>query len=691
MSIPVYSILRSFAWGVVFLCGLAGTLGWIAAWGGVAGSFLCILSYGQHLVWRRFSINTERALPVVILILFLLLPLVAVLFGLPLCALILSNALIGALAASLTLLLIQSISSVSGLALVEPIAAALTATLPLLSSSHGHFTNPRWLSDLLIQSGMDPSTIHSWIGIAVIAVAILLLMPGKLSNTEGYGAVFGRVMGILLLVTLTVGGVILLSRIIPTVIFSSAEPPPPPLSFAGDPPPPPPPQPQPLAAVQFSKVIDPSRQRLKGFYFRQPDPECATNSVMDWGEGGRFSVQSTIFYLKNGVGPLVLPGNSFLTSIPSPSLRVPQASWSTSRLPRVGEHTDFRPSDVESIIAVELKTNSSTTATKEMEGVMDSIQSILDRKSPAPEKGILSRLVSSVENLPKVTSSTSLQACVIVDWLEQRGEYDSTATDNLPDCDSFIRGGLKGTSRHFAELAVKLMQSRGIKARLSEGYFVPAEKNPDDRVLIIDSHKETWPEVQTISGIWIPLPVKPLKVTTRDEPPPQEDRKEEIFDAIKKDKDKGKTESLIAVVVKPSYGWARPLLLGIAVTVALCFAIYWLSVELILPVVRIKKAVPAKRSRVLLRELSIQGERRFGSRRFGESWESFSGRIGDRNQRASQAMRKACDYADLDHPSDPGITVASKIMLSFVLSRLMPTILKKKTNHPQPNQPNVTA
>ena len=198
----------------------------------------------------------------------------------------------------------------------------------------------------------------------------------------------------------------------------------------------------------------------------------------------------TVWYLKEGVAPLVIPGETLEMAITPDFERAKSASWSATRMPSVSQHDDFmlHPGDepeevVTAMASLSLRTNPPIAATPDIQKFLGSMDQILAGKQPPPEKGILS-ILSRGGDAEKASASPSLKAILITDWIGINGTLDEKSTNGSHSLDEFVKTGLKGTSRQFSELAVASLKARGIDARLAEGYFVPTEAHPDDRILI---------------------------------------------------------------------------------------------------------------------------------------------------------------------------------------------------------------
>lgn len=74
-----------------------------------------------------------------------------------------------------------------------------------------------------------------------------------------------------------------------------------------------------------------------------------------------------------------------------------------------------------------------------------------------------------------------------------------------PQLADFLLRGKRGTSEQFAAAYVTLARMRGIPARLTVGFRVPTERDPDGRYTVRNGDVLAWPEV-AVQGIgWVPL------------------------------------------------------------------------------------------------------------------------------------------------------------------------------------------
>lgn len=74
-----------------------------------------------------------------------------------------------------------------------------------------------------------------------------------------------------------------------------------------------------------------------------------------------------------------------------------------------------------------------------------------------------------------------------------------------PQLADFLLRGKRGTSEQFAAAYVTLARIRGIPARLTVGFRVPTQRDPDGRYTVRNGDVLAWPEV-AVQGIgWVPL------------------------------------------------------------------------------------------------------------------------------------------------------------------------------------------
>jgi len=170
-------------------------------------------------------------------------------------------------------------------------------------------------------------------------------------------------------------------------------------------------------------------------------------------------------------------------------------------------------------------------------------------------------------------------------------------------------------------LADAIFRVAGIPSRVVEGFFHPVEAIPLDRLILTDSHRETWVEVLTAKGDWIILPIRPAKVSEREPPPPQEDLKQQIFDEIEKEVAETPADSLASAPPAPYRApvwWLAPVFLLAGLFVWILITVFALPIHRIL-------SVPDEHAhRQALAESARRAARFFRAREFGESWSAFS-------------------------------------------------------------------
>jgi transglutaminase-like putative cysteine protease len=666
-----------------------GFLGWSlwgmsAAVGGAVGAFAGVTLKNLPAVdFRRFSAPTTAVVLVAVSVCALFVPWLAAAALLPSVSLVAANALPAFLIACVVAWGASALAArFATLRILEMFFIAFAFAWPFLPASGGNHVRPQWLSDPALEQGLVLTDALSWMGWlgAILCLSVLLLSSTskqvgrkKASGSSRFVPLFGAIG--LLLMSLGAGWVA--SNYMAPVDAARVPPPPPPVSFAGDPPPPPPPEPLPVAAVQLENpYIPPSR--LGAHLFRAPDPDSGGVAV----DGNEKVLEAKIYYLDEDVAPLALAGPAAIQDIRSPNPRFKRAQVFRTR---VLEQSDFSPSSVGDVVRLELAAFKPPTepVPSEFAAIISSIDSIVRGEQGPPEGSRLADMASSSRVARQWDLSPSLQAAAIVDWLEHNGEFSakSTAPEDAP---GFIKSGLKGGSKHFANAAVALMQAGGITARVAEGYMVTAEKDPTDRIVITDGHKDAWPEVQLATGEWIPFPVRPKRVTDREEPPPREDAKDELFAAIE-------DEQLQPAATAPTQvesrsgsplGLAILLLLGAVAVLMAFFAFKYL----VAPSRRISGVSPSKQHRAALHEAGQLTATLIRPRRFGEPWENYSHSIGEGFPRAGAAMRRLlADHAIADEGGEVhGVwpVIYRRTASQIIFSRLTTLPTKQRTPNP---------
>jgi hypothetical protein len=679
---------RLLLWSAALFFGFVFWLGPIAASGAVLGASLALFLEG-----KRLPIGWGRTLPAAVVAAAVALALALVFQFLagwiaPAVVSVVSFNLCCAIFAGISVVWISSLIAIwSGFDFVEAIAAALVASIPFLESKGGHFLRPRWFSDLVLSAGGDPAMVLSYTGAGMILVLLtgFLLLPRNGKEEGSTQMVTGGLFAMLLITSLAA---FLLPKVVPPVPSAPLVLPKPPMSFSGNPPPPPPPQPEPVAAVQLSDILNPSH-RLHGFYFRKPDPETLTDSMPWTNRLARY----TVWYLKPGVGPLVLPGKSLEMPVVSSFDRAKSASWSATCLEAISNHEDFiiHPDDdpdtiLSSTGEVGVRSNTPAVPSPEEARFLASLDSVMARKAPPPEKGVIRTLIDG-GNATNPVSGGMLSAVMITEWIASHGCLDDSSTNAPKSADDFIRAGMKGREVDFTLLAVDLLKARGLEARKAEGYFVPADQQPDDRLIITDAEAATWPEVRALDGEWIPLPVRPWKTDSHDQSKPPEDRKKEIFDALAKDRHPPKSSQSPSErrTASPRFstGWGI-----ILAPLAVILGVFLVS-RILVPIRTLIVAPADLRPRILLGMMGSLSTVR-DPRRFGQSWERYAEEVlGNRNLHRGRLMRAVVPKCSLDKPSPMGAFAAVFILLSFRGWGFVPNFLQFTLHPTNPSPPPI--
>lgn len=521
--------------------------------------------------------------------------------------------------------LLEVVARCIGLRFLEPIVIGVGFCWPLLSSSGGKFVRPQWLSDIVVEYGGSMPMVLSFLGICAAILSTLALLESSGSNKNqvqrnDLDQPHRKQVGVLAILLLASLGAWSALNLMGPVKQQSLPPPPPPVSFAGEPPPPPPPEPQPLVAIQFSKVYSPAK-RLGGYFFRKA--ESKKDEKIDTAT----TVESKVYYLDASIDSIALVGLSDIEEISIPGRRFKRAEMVRTVVSDPSSGADFDTKNIRRICEIQLATDVPVAPPKEVRDALARIDAILSGGEVSPEGSFLQEVASTIKKNPTRADSRLLRATGIVDWIEWNGDF-STESKSERSIVQFLQSGMKGNAREFSELAVGLLQAAGIKARLAEGFFHPAESVPSDRFVLTDSHKDCWPEVLTEKGDWLVLPVRPKKVSERDTPPPQEDFKQQLFDEIEKQVEPPKTNA--GGVQSVAYDWRKSPFLQILGLVAVIGFFVELVRLIVNPLRKIYTGMPEQIHSRLLHQCANVAERKFRQRQFGESWEMFSQELGSR-------------------------------------------------------------
>jgi hypothetical protein len=527
--------------------------------------------------------------------------------------------------------LLGTASRVPRLIPLEPLVVGLLFCTPLLASSGGQFMRPQWLGDLAMEYNTPLPPLLALIGIGAAFLSLL-----QLACREKFRSGAASVT----LLLLCAAAAWLIFKVSGPVKTQSI-PPEPPVSFAGDPPPPPPPEPNTIAAIQFSKVHAPL-QRLGGYFFRfsdSPDKTLHENSEADF-------VETKIYYLDQTAAPLSLAGKSAFQSIPVPGRRFQKAERILTVVPGTQDKSDIETRHVRRACELDLVPTTPEAQPPEIAAILNKVRAIMAGKERAPKESFLESSQSAIRLKPDRMDSTTLLALCITEWIELNGDYSDGEQSQNPNEPSptivdFVNNGLKGNSKDFALLGEALLKAGGITSRVMEGFFHPVESVPLDRIVLSDSHRETWLEVLTKKGDWIILPVRPAKVSDREPPPPQEDVKQELFDEIEDEA----AETLSDISARPpvSKRGIPSLLIGFILLMGAL--IIWKAITVFaLPIRRILSVPDEHAHRQALAESARRATRFFRAREFGESWSGFSKNMETSLPRHARRFQKLLDF-----------------------------------------------
>jgi hypothetical protein len=664
-----------FAWST---WGLTAAVG--ASVGATSGVLLC-----APMAPRFGPIRLPAALVVFVtaFVLAVFLPHLAALLGQFGVSLALSNALPSFwIAFGVAWCVVTAAARYEGLRFAEPCAVAVGLAWPFLPASGGNHIRPQWFSDLALEHGFVLTDVLSWAGWlgAALCLVVLLLPTPSSPSISSLARRLALSFGGAAIIVVAVGSGWLVSNHLAPVAAAPTTLPPPPISFVDDPPPPPAPEPLPVAAVQLAEAYVPP-PRLAAFFFRAPDllPDDSV-FVSDKMDALQIRVvDAKVYYLDEKAAPLALAGSSWVADFPPPGLRFKKAQTFRSLLPK---QSDFSLSSIGDLLRLELMepVANPQPVDARLLPILSDIESVMSGKLAAPPESRLAGLASSSRAAREWISSPSLQATAIVAWLEQNGEFSEKST--VPeDPVQFFEAGLKGGPRHFANLAVVLMRAKGIRSRVAEGYVVAAEKEPTDRIVITDGHSDSWPELQLANGHWIPMPVRPRRIFDRNEPPPREDVKDELFAAINSKQPVGDAASPHFEAPK-STALAAYMFMGVA-SAASAAVLLGSVIFIFIPSARISAALDSNRHRVALNEAAKLASRLFRPRQFGESWRHFASSVGQEFPRAGLALGRLLQVhasADDGHiPPQSWPVLFRNAALQMILARIQPCRRRKQS------------
>lgn len=228
----------------------------------------------------------------------------------------------------------------------------------------------------------------------------------------------------------------------------------------------------------------------------------------------------------------------------------------------------------------------------------------------------------------------------VVGWLETNVILDDEVVEEPTSLqmEQFLFGSeSRGSSTYVATAGCLLLRQAGIPSRVAKGYLVPLDKQSADRFSITDQHEATWLEVHLVGGGWIPVPINPLHVIARKQPPPVKEKEAALLnrmDSAKKSIDQSKSPHPWALrmrILVPLV--AAFLIVGLLVCFGRWLRGYWPRY------VSIGKnqrrggelhRVYLGRAAELLSALGF-------TREFGETWSDFARRLGSGDESGTNA------------------------------------------------------
>jgi transglutaminase-like putative cysteine protease len=380
---------------------------------------------------------------------------------------------------------------------------------------HQRIHQPRWLSDWAWSNGIDPQTILTGAGIAVVVLAAIMMLRRQ--------RVAKLVLSLLLLLLAGLGAYALVRDQHISV--------PPDTNSLG------------LTSEQKKSSSGSSRQK--------PDPVAIAVLHDDLGDDAdvlyfRQTVRSRLAgdrLVEDGTGafdrdvipayPGAAPIRSEPTQDPGFHRKLPTSMFLMVAHPQpfgIGHPFEYRPLDNPDprrfVAAYEVDSYVATSDVSRMLGRTTTPSGWTDAERAHylelpddPRYAALAQiLVREVD--PRFVNDQVMVAYAIKRYLEVQGFYslqqkEMVGTDPTA---AFLFGQLKGYCVHFAHAAVFLFRSQGIPARVALGYAVQVRRRgAGSSLLIMGREAHAWPEIYLDGVGWVTFDIYPEQ---SDEPPP---------------------------------------------------------------------------------------------------------------------------------------------------------------------------
>jgi hypothetical protein len=458
---------------------------------------------------------------------------------------------------------------VRSLAILE--VAVIVAALAHTFSDHRHqrIHQPRWLSDWAWSNGIDPHTVLTAAGVAVVGLAaIMLLRRQRLAKL---------LLSLLLLFGGGIAGYYLLrdDHITPRTddnglgLTSQSKP------SSGNRR-----RPDPVAVAVLHDDLPPEIDIL---YFRQ-----AVRSRL---AGDRLVEDNTGVFDRDVLG--AYPGNAPVTGAiaqdPDFHRRFPTSMYLMVPHPQpfgLGNPVAYGPLENPDprrfVAAYDVDSMVATTDPSRLMGRTTAPEAWTDAERAHylelpddPRYAALAQtLVREID--PRFVNDQVITAYAIKRFLEKEGFYsleqkEMVGTDPTA---RFLFGDLKGYCVHFAHAAVFLFRSQGIPARVALGYAVTAgRRGAGSSMLIMGNEAHAWPEVFLDGVGWVTFDIYPERSDEPPPPPVDEDLESLLGEIARKDPTGGRTADPNAGFKMPWRGIALGLALIVAVLVVLAYAV----------------------------------------------------------------------------------------------------------------------
>jgi len=495
---------------------------------------------------------------------------------------------------------------------------------------------PFWLVDYCLEHGIDQQFAFWWVGVCALLVFVLIVFSRRLVLFHSFWKRVRASVALLFLIAV----VLFVTRYFsPPPFFMPPPPPPSQQSSASQPPPPSPPPPEPVALVCLQDCYFPP-ERLSAYYLREESFSqtdgydlikgstsgvpwegwnaipasnwCHPEHIFDQWQSDDFAqVTTRTFYFQQPEIPLALISPVKFQTISSPDTRFAYACEIVSVPPGLA---------ADDLNLRRLSQSLRDPAWSEEAYIY---------YTHAPTNQAFRTLSDTVLNAVSARRKKYLpaRANALTTWINTKWTLSAEAGARFEtnSIESFLFGDQAriGGARQFAHGAVLLLRALGVPARLTHGYrYGVSDRENKSELLITSSHRAWWAEVYLDGSGWLPMTFNPTNILDRAQPPPEHDLEEEMARMTIEEEDPLR-DSFWGVLA-----FSLQMVVSLVMLVLLIFIlrrIVWCRL------IRPTFCRDRVRHRVCLRAaMAMLGDIR-ERRRYGETWQEFSSRLGRDN------------------------------------------------------------